>query len=119
MLEKERFIKIIEQIRLLFVKEDAFNDALDEYDPDSYHCFLPSHKMFDEVAAPLLVDAIGLDSNNEDDMELFYWWLYDTEFGTKQALVTETLSDGTEKEYNLKDAAAFWDYVANLVGSRK
>ncbi|MBO7692412.1 MAG: hypothetical protein J6T10_07235 [Methanobrevibacter sp.] len=121
MIDKNIFIKSMEEIEKAFLKDEKFNDALDEYNNDSYHCFLPSALLFEKGCVSFLTYSLGLDPKNDEDMELVFWFVYDCKFGKEkdQAVVSVTNKQKETKEYHLKDSGDFYDFVKDLVEDRK
>ena len=125
MLNKPLFIKSFEAIEKEFKKEDAFNNALDEYNDDVYHCFLPARKLLEKAFVPFIIYALDLDPNNSLDEELVLWFLFDCDRGHDTQLahisIQVTGEDGKkeEKEFQVVTPGAFYDFVKIMLEERE
>lgn len=115
MITKEKFVNIISTYQKLQDKEENFNQALDKYDEGNYHCFLPMSEMFDKITYEVLGYAIGLDMENRDEEDLFGWWIYETECGTKEGF-QELIEN--EVKYDISTPEKFYDYVVHYLGTK-
>lgn len=114
MFTKEKFVNIIKKYQELEEKDEKFNQALDEYDADNYHCFLPSVLAFETIGYELLGYALGLDMENREDEDLLGWYIYESECGTKRGsdkIIEIDSTTGEEKQYDVSTPEGFYDYV--------
>lgn len=122
MIEKSIFVKSMEEIEKIFQKEDKFNNALDEYDDGNYHCFVPSHILVERAVVPFITQSLGLDPENNDDIELVMWFIWDCDFGREESNSKISLTDKKEKEekkFTLKNSGDFYDFVKTLLEERQ
>ncbi len=122
MIEKSIFVKSMEEIEKIFQKEDKFNNALDEYDDGNYHCFVPSHILVERAVVPFIAQSLGLDPENNNDIELVMWFIWDCDFGREESNSEISLTDKEEKEkkkFVLKNSGDFYDFVKTLLEERQ
>ena len=121
MIDKNTFIKAMGKIQKAFDKEEAFNNALDEYDDGNYHCFLPSRVLVEKAFVPFITYSLGLDPKNEDDVELVMWFIWDCDFGREENNSEVSLTDKKEKKekkekkFILKNSGDFYDFVKTVL----
>ena len=122
MIEKSLFVKSMGEIQKAFDKEEAFNNALDEYDDGNYHCFLPTRIIIEKAIVPFITQVLGLDPKNDDDIELVMWFIWDCDFGREESNSEISLTSKDEKEeekFILKDSGDFYDFVKKLLEERQ
>lgn len=110
MLEKNLFVKAMEEIQKAFDKESSFNDALDKYDNENYHCFLPCRLLVERSFIPFILYALDLDPTSDSDTESILWFIYDTNFGRDEKLNSVLVDD---KWYQISSAADFYDFISD------
>ena len=112
MISKEDFIHIVHELQVAFDKEENFNKALDTYDPDNYHCFLPVHILAERTVVPLLLHCFDGGEINE---ELLFWFFWDIDFGREENEKYKTIinqnEDGKEKKFIINSPENFYDYL--------
>ena len=126
MIDKNIFIKSMEEIEKAFLKDEKFNDALDEYDEGNYHCFVPSHILVEKAVVPFISESLGLDPTNENNIEFVKWFIWDCNFGRESEnhkyklgeepsrVSLEVFNENNEKvikEYVLRNSGDFYDFV--------
>lgn len=122
MIEKSLFVKLMEEIQKAFDKEKTFNNALDEYDDGNYHFFLPNRILVGKAVVPFIIQSLGLDPKNDDDIELVMWFIWDCDFGREESNSEISLTDKEEKEekkFILKNSGDFYDFVKTLLEERQ
>lgn len=122
MIEKSLFVKLMGEIQKAFDKEETFNNALDEYDDGNYHCFLPNRILVERAVVPFITQSLGLDPENNDDIELVMWFIWDCDFGREESNSEISLTDKKEKEEKkiiLKESGDFYDFVKTLLEERQ
>ena len=116
---KQEFVKLMDKTKEFFIKEDAFNKALDAFDDANYHCFMPYGAFFEVITVPFILSALNLE---EEDKETLFYFVYDSEFGTLKEFtkIYEIEKEtGLEREFIVDSAEALWDYFSHLHAIRK
>lgn len=112
MISKKDFIHIIHELQVAFDKEEDFNKALDAYDSDNYHCFLPVHILAERTTIPLLLHCL---EECKIDEETLFWFCWDIDFGRdeneKYKTITCENEDGETKDFVINSAEDFYNYL--------
>lgn len=126
MIDKNIFIKAMEEIQKAFDKEETFNAALDEYDEGNYHCFVPSHNLVEKAVVPFIAESLGLDPTNDNNIEFIMWFIWDCNFGRESEnhnyklgeepcrATLEVFNENNEKvikEFVIRNSGDFYDFV--------
>ena len=129
MIDKRLFLKTIKELQKSFTKEDRWNDALDAYDPDGSHCCVPARNLFENAMAPILTYSLGLDPNNNEDLEWIYWFVFEINMGKvkeedKSLLkvyesVTTPNGESDLREFLISSPSAFYDFVKEVLLVKK
>ena len=105
MISKEKFIKIIEEMKELHEMEDKINDLGRNCSNDSIRDFGFFSYMTcqDDIILDLLCTIFN-------DQDIISWWIYDLEFGSKytDGCITE---DNGKTIIDLSTAEKLYDYL--------
>lgn len=100
-MNKELFIRALNEIKNHRSKEDKFLEALDAISPDTKNdTFL--YCDYEALVIDMLEEAM------KDDGEIIAWWIYDTNFGAEEkfrSLFVENV------EIELKEPEQLYDYL--------
>lgn len=133
-MEKSLFVKLMGKIQKAFDKEETFNNALDEYDDENYHCFLPNRILVERAVVPFITQSLGLDPEKTTDTGLIEWFIFDCDFGRKADTenkneeekicevsieLTTKKNEKVEKAFVIHNSGDFYDFVKTLLEERQ
>lgn len=104
MISKEKFVKIIDNLKKESDYIDETNKVNTKFQKDSYVMF--------SISFDIAIDLLG-EIFNQEDTEIFYWWIFDMDFGRNFEI--GNLKDN-DKTPDLSTPELFYDY---LIGGMK
>lgn len=100
-MDKELFVRAINEIKEHRRRDDVFAEAVSEISPSSY----PDTFLFSDYEG-LVIDLLCEAMN--DNEEIIPWWIYDTKFGEEELMRSLFIED---TEVELKTPEQLYDYL--------
>lgn len=101
MITKEKFVKYMDEYKLLADRTNQVADALTALSPDIPSCFnLLGHE---SLMTNMLGDLV------DDKSEWVLWWILETDFGAEKSMLGVTDCNG--KKRKIKNAGDLYDLI--------